>query len=58
LKSREDLKKSTNPWEKVLNHVDLNENPGTKDVTRMKQSMAQRKVDITKGIGNLIGGGS
>ena len=50
LRSREDHKKSKNPWEKILDNVEISKSGiiGTKDMTRMKNAMLSRKSDITK----------
>jgi len=43
---------NSNPWEKVLTLIELKEGyyPGSKNVTRMKQSILGRKNDIKVGI--------
>lgn len=48
LKTREEHKKSKNPWEKIIDNVEINQTKymGTKDVTRMRQAMLARKNDI------------
>ena len=50
LRSREDHKKSKNPWEKILDNVEISKSGivGNKDMTRMKNAMLARKSDITK----------
>lgn len=56
LKAREEHKQSKNPWEKIVDNVEINANKylGTRDVTRMRQAMQARKADI-KSQGNDIG---
>ena len=56
LKTREEHKQSKNPWEKIVDNVEINANKylGTRDVTRMRQAMQARKADI-KSQGNDIG---
>ncbi len=41
-----------NPWQKVVTNVDIKEGDylGSKDVTRMRQSMNSRKNDVDRGI--------
>ena len=59
MQSREDHKKSKNPWEKIMDNVEVTKSDiaGTKDMTRMKNAMLARKSDITKakaGGGGLV----
>ena len=44
------LKETTNPWERVVSNVEINQANyvGGADVTRMRQAMIARKNDITK----------
>ena len=51
LQTREEHKKSKNPWEKIVDNVEINPNKyvGTKDVSRMRQSMLARKGDLKEG---------
>jgi hypothetical protein len=39
-----------NPWEKVIDHIDIKESnyKGTKDVSRMREMIIQRKNDYSK----------
>lgn len=55
LKTRDEHKQSKNPWEKIIDNVEINQNKylGTKDVTRMRQAMIARRADI-KAQGNDI----
>lgn len=48
LQTREEHKKSKNPWEKIVDNVEINPNKylGSKDVTRMRQAMLARKGDL------------
>uniref|UniRef100_A0A7S3NB86 Clathrin light chain n=1 Tax=Euplotes harpa TaxID=151035 RepID=A0A7S3NB86_9SPIT len=48
LQQRDDHKRSKNKWEKIIDNVEINPSKylGTKDVTRMRQSMLARKADI------------
>jgi hypothetical protein len=56
IKSRDEHKKSKNPWEKIIDNVEINQGKylGTKDVSRMRQAMLARKADI-KAKGNDLG---
>ena len=51
LQTREEHKKSKNPWEKIIDNVEINPNKylGNKDVTRMRQAMLARKGDLKEG---------
>lgn len=51
LKTREEHKKSKNPWEKIVDNVEINPNKylGGKDVSRMRQAMLARKGDLKEG---------
>ncbi len=44
------LKETTNPWERVIQNVEINSQQyvGASDVSRMRQAMISRKQDITK----------
>lgn len=48
LKTREEHKDSKNPWEKIVDNVEINPNKylGAKDVSRMRQAMLARKGDL------------
>ena len=48
------MKTSTNPWERVIQNVEINSSQyvGSCDVSRMRQAMIARKNDLTKG-GNM-----
>ena len=49
LKNREQSKKGNiNPWDKVIDHIQLkeSEHKGSRDITRMKNVILQRKVDF------------
>lgn len=48
LKQREEHKRSKNKWEKIIDNVEINANKylGSKDVSRMRQSMLARKADL------------
>ena len=48
--TREEHKKSKNPWEKIIDNVEIDQRKylGTKDVTRMRQAMLARKQDLKK----------
>lgn len=48
LKTRDEHRKSKNPWEKIVDNVEINPNKyiGAKDVTRMRQAMLARKGDL------------
>lgn len=48
LKTRDEHKQSKNPWEKIIDNVEINQSKylGTRDVTRMRQAMQARKADI------------
>lgn len=50
LQTREEHKKSKNPWEKIIDNVEIDPRKylGTKDVTRMRQAMVSRKQDLKK----------
>ena len=52
LKEAKKEKIKSNPWEKVLNLIELKEGnyPGSKNVNRMKQSILGRKNDIKQGL--------
>ena len=41
-----------NPWDKIVDNIALKEGeyPGTKDVTRFRQSLQNKKIDASKGI--------
>ena len=41
-----------NPWDKIVANIALKEGeyPGTKDVTRFRQSLQNKKIDASKGI--------
>lgn len=56
MKTRDEHKHSKNPWEKIIDNVEINQNKylGTRDVTRMRQAMIARKADI-KSQGNDLG---
>lgn len=56
IQTRDEHKKSKNPWEKIVDNVEINANKylGTRDVTRMRQAMQARKNDI-KSQGNDLG---
>lgn len=51
LQTRDEHKKSKNPWEKIVDNVEINPNKylGKKDVTRMRQAMLARKGDLKEG---------
>lgn len=51
LQTREEHKKSKNPWEKIVDNVEINPTKylGKKDVTRMRQAMLARKGDLKEG---------
>lgn len=51
LQIREEHKKSKNPWEKIVDNVEINPNKylGQKDVSRMRQAMLARKGDLKDG---------
>lgn len=51
LQIREEHKKSKNPWEKIVDNVEINANKylGQKDVSRMRQAMLARKGDLKDG---------
>ena len=51
LQIREEHKKSKNPWEKIVDNVEINPNKylGQKDVSRMRQAMLARKGDLKTG---------
>lgn len=51
LQTRDEHKKSKNPWEKIVDNVEINPNKylGSKDVTRMRQAMLARKGDLKEG---------
>ena len=44
-----------NPWERVVSNCDFSAGfaPGGKDLTRMKQSMLNRRADIKEGKAQL-----
>lgn len=49
LKNREEAKKgNTNPWDKVIDHIQLkeSEHKGIRDISRMKSVILQRKLDF------------
>ena len=48
LQQREDHKRSLNKWEKIIDNCEMNANKylGSKDVSRMRQSMLARKTDL------------
>jgi hypothetical protein len=48
LQQREDHKRSLNKWEKIIDNCEMNSNKylGSKDVSRMRQSMLARKTDL------------
>ena len=48
LQTRDEHKKSKNPWEKIVDNVEINANKyiGSKDVSRMRQAMLARKGDL------------
>jgi hypothetical protein len=50
LQSREAHKKSKNPWEKIIDNVEIDARKylGKKDVGRMRQAMLARKQDLRK----------
>lgn len=50
LQTREEHKKSKNPWEKIIDNVEIDQRKylGAKDVTRMRQAMLARKQDLKK----------
>ena len=50
LQTREEHKKSKNPWEKIIDNVEIDSKKylGTKDVTRMRQAMISRRQDLKK----------
>lgn len=50
LKTREEHKKSKNPWEKIIDNVEIDARKylGQKDVSRMRQAMIARKQDLRK----------
>jgi hypothetical protein len=50
LKAREEHKKSKNPWEKIVDNVEIDARKylGKKDVSRMRQAMIARKQDMRK----------
>jgi|AntRauMFilla1563_2_1112583.scaffolds.fasta_scaffold375880_2 hypothetical protein len=49
-KTREEHKSSQNPWEKIIDNVEIDPRKfeGKKDVTRMRQAMMARKQDLKK----------
>ena len=51
LQTREEHKKSKNPWEKIVDNVEINPNKylGNKDISRMRQAMLARKGDLKEG---------
>lgn len=51
LQTRDEHKKSKNPWEKIVDNVEINPNKylGKKDVSRMRQAMLARKGDLKEG---------
>lgn len=51
LQTRDEHKKSKNPWEKIVDNVEINPNKylGNKDVSRMRQAMLARKGDLKDG---------
>ena len=51
LQTREEHKKSKNPWEKIVDNVEINPNKylGDRDVSRMRQAMQARKGDLKDG---------
>ncbi len=51
LQTRDEHKKSKNPWEKIVDNVEINPNKylGQKDVSRMRQAMLARKGDLKEG---------
>lgn len=50
LQKREEHKKSKNPWEKIIDNVEIDSKKylGAKDVSRMRQAMIARKQDLKK----------
>ena len=50
LRTRDEHKNSKNPWEKIIDNVEINPTKylGAKDVTRMRQAMLARKGDLKK----------
>lgn len=50
LKTREEHKNSKNPWENIIDNVEINQNKylGSRDVTRMRAAMLARKADLKK----------
>lgn len=50
LRSRDEHKKSKNPWEKIIDNVEIDARRyiGNKDVSRMRQAMIARKQDLKK----------
>ena len=50
MQSRNNHKRSQNPWEKIIDNVEVTKSGiiGSKDMTRMKNAMLSRKSDITK----------
>jgi len=46
-----------NPWDKIVANIAVKEGeyPGTKDVTRFRQSLQNKKIDASKGLDNDIG---
>ena len=41
-----------NPWDKIVGNIALKEGeyPGTKDVTRFRQALQNKKIDASKGV--------
>jgi len=50
IKTREEHKKSKNPWEHIIDNVEIDARKylGHKDVNRMRQAMVARKNDLKK----------
>ena len=50
LQTREEHKKSKNPWEKIIDNVEIDHKKylGVKDVSRMRQAMIARRQDLKK----------
>lgn len=50
LKTREEHRNSKNPWEKIIDNVEIDPRKylGLKDVTRMRSAMQSRKADLKK----------
>ena len=50
IQTRDEHKKSKNPWEKIIDNVEIDQRKylGTRDVTRMRQAMISRKQDLKK----------